>query len=1091
MMQVLAAALALLLLTIPSLASEGPASLGRSEIRVLGLAVDLDTRPDVGGLQEMMTAVRDVPTGLETFLGSPLDPAVRSSPAGALVKAELRGPTFGDAVVEIAAPPNQLVELPLLRVAGEHFISRVRLEGPDGVVLFERDPTRSPIRIDVIDQLLVSSVTTRPLTLDEIKERGIVIDEDNFTAMNFAVGLTLGSEQVTIDLPVLVPTSSQALASVETPQLVTLGADPAQLRRINIPNLSLTGFSIRPPPELDEEDGPKIPPIHGVIVIPGNIAFLNQFFSVLLQTTNLAPEGSGLTVEAARAAISLPAGEDEIGDTGDDPLRIAETTQGGVQTELPLLDGAGSDAITPQGTNAAEFLVEGLREGTHRIDFDLRGEMFVPALGRRVELSGIAAGVVQVRNPTFSIVLAHPRVVREGEAYPIFATVTNTSSTPANLFRLELASRSLSGARLAEGETGLRTLDQLLPGEAETFEFRLVARTTGEVTGTVFLAEEGINGSFVLTTGVGDRDIPLSPDTLVLPQTTEFLPGDPDFVAAAVRMLGMAYSVATAPARALPESVARVGRAHVFDRAVKLAQSGLHVRFGESPDHAVEDVLLDWYGNDRARAETLFPDEAEREAFLRDMAAFDALRRTTGAGSHFDAVAGAVLGETTGGEPAAAVVRGLAERFASRPALLAIGASAHGAPVALELQSAAGERLGGLDPAAPAAREIATAARLLLRASPELQDEVLLVASPEGDATYTLAFAAASGGSDLDLVALVPGEDGPRLLTFPRVSLATGAAGRLVLPDGGDATLEVDRDADGVVETRLAPLAREAITDAPPTLLGVEQWAKGARPTTTPSFEMGDPIGRMVGVLFSEEVDRESAERLAAYAAPDNAPVSAALQPDRRLAFVVFEKPFGPFVSRALAAEGVKDLRDQPMARSERPVAADPERGIGARVVGRVLRASGEPIAFANLRYVQPLFQNTLFECFPQDFAVSTFQADAAGRFSIDFALQSGYASWEVCSPDVWLNQRGAGATNHFKLDAEDPETGEVGRLSIRPQFDGQTLRLDVVIRGYGAIEGRVFEEDGTPIAGGEPGSEPALRVFAQSLSTGEMAESW
>ncbi len=301
----------------------------------------------------------------------------------------------------------------------------------------------------------------------------------------------------------------------------------------------------------------------------------------------------------------------------------------------------------------------------------------------------------------------------------------------------------------------------------------------------------------------------------------------------------------------------------------------------------------------------------------------------------------------------------------------------------------------------------------------------------------------------------------------------------------------MDRDADGVVETRLSPLASEAIADVPPSVLGVEQWAKGARPTVTPSFEMGDPIGRMVGVLFSEEVDRESAERLGAYTIAENAPVSVALQPDRRLAFVVFEKPLGPFVPRTLAAEGVKDLHDQPMSRSERPVVADPERGIGARVVGRVLRSSGEPIPFANVRYIQPMYQYALFECFPQDFVVSTFQTDAAGRFSIDFALQSGYQNWEVCSPDVWLNQRGAGGTNHFKLDAEDPETGEVGRLSIRPQFDGQTLRLDVVIRGFGAIDGRVLEEDGTAVVGGEPGSEPALRVFAQSLSTGEMAESW
>ncbi|HEY8495146.1 MAG TPA: hypothetical protein VIN04_14735, partial [Myxococcota bacterium] len=54
------------------------AQLGAAEIRVLGLAVDLDTRPDLEGLQNTMTAVRDVPTGVETFLGSPVDPTQRA-----------------------------------------------------------------------------------------------------------------------------------------------------------------------------------------------------------------------------------------------------------------------------------------------------------------------------------------------------------------------------------------------------------------------------------------------------------------------------------------------------------------------------------------------------------------------------------------------------------------------------------------------------------------------------------------------------------------------------------------------------------------------------------------------------------------------------------------------------------------------------------------------------------------------------------------------------------------------------------------------------------------------------------------------------
>ena len=56
-----------------------------------------------------------------------------------------------------------------------------------------------------------------------------------------------------------------------------------------------------------------------------------------------------------------------------------------------------------------------------------------------------------------------------------------------------------------------------------------------------------------------------------------------------VRVLGMAYSVATAPAGALPPEISRVSREQVFQRAIKLAQAGLHVRFGEDGIAATED----------------------------------------------------------------------------------------------------------------------------------------------------------------------------------------------------------------------------------------------------------------------------------------------------------------------------------------------------------------------------------------------------------------------------------------------------------------------------------------------------------------------
>ena len=196
--------------------------LGSTNIRVLGLQVDLDTRPDIDGLQTTMTAVKDIPTGVQAFVGVPGAAALPTLAPGSLVKAEMSGPALGNEVVTLVGVPNQLMEIPPLGAAGDYRLFNVRLEGPDGVVILRRTPALDSIVINVIDELLVSQVTSRPLTLDEIQEKGIVIDEDNFTAFNFAIGLTLGSEQVVIDLPVAIPNTNQAAINLDAPSFASL-----------------------------------------------------------------------------------------------------------------------------------------------------------------------------------------------------------------------------------------------------------------------------------------------------------------------------------------------------------------------------------------------------------------------------------------------------------------------------------------------------------------------------------------------------------------------------------------------------------------------------------------------------------------------------------------------------------------------------------------------------------------------------------------------------------------------------------------------------------------------------------------------------
>ena len=80
---------------------------------------------------------------------------------------------------EVVGALGGYLELPPLVVPGSYQLSTVQVLGTNGNVLTERDPRLPAIELTVLDELLVTSVTSRPLDTDEINDKGIVIDEDN------------------------------------------------------------------------------------------------------------------------------------------------------------------------------------------------------------------------------------------------------------------------------------------------------------------------------------------------------------------------------------------------------------------------------------------------------------------------------------------------------------------------------------------------------------------------------------------------------------------------------------------------------------------------------------------------------------------------------------------------------------------------------------------------------------------------------------------------------------------------------------------------------------------------------------------------
>ena len=95
--------------------------------------------------------------------------------------------------------------------------------------------------------------------------------------------------------------------------------------------------------------------------------------------------------------------------------------------------------------------------------------------------------------------------------------------------------------------------------------------------------------------GIGDRGIPLSPESLVLPDYVDAIP--PNFFDTAMRVLGLAHSVATAPASFDIDLAHRTNRGVVQQRAEELSEAGLRIRIGEASLTSIGDLYLDWLAN--------------------------------------------------------------------------------------------------------------------------------------------------------------------------------------------------------------------------------------------------------------------------------------------------------------------------------------------------------------------------------------------------------------------------------------------------------------------------------------------------------------
>jgi hypothetical protein len=217
--------------------------------------------------------------------------------------------------------------------------------------------------------------------------------------------------------------------------------------------------------------------------------------------------------------------------------------------------------IPPLTQGQGEFLVEGLAEGGHTFDISINAVLQGLPSGP-VRLTGQAAGAVFVRNPTFAVTLAHPRTIRSGEPYDLYADDHQhvAERGESRQHRARSARHIRRAAHI--GFSSQFRHDSCRPvGHREVLADRAA---DGEVTASSFTGDALSGGGIRLTTGIGERGVPLAPNAIVLPKATGNLPSS--LVAAAQRVLGQAFSIATAPAEALPQDVLFIKRQTVIDR---------------------------------------------------------------------------------------------------------------------------------------------------------------------------------------------------------------------------------------------------------------------------------------------------------------------------------------------------------------------------------------------------------------------------------------------------------------------------------------------------------------------------------------------
>ncbi|HSP14146.1 MAG TPA: Ig-like domain-containing protein [Thermoanaerobaculia bacterium] len=1008
-------------------------------LQIQGVALEVDTPAVTTGI--------DIPTTIQTKFGGKTNDAAPSV-EGLLAVAELTGPGL-DSPIQLTTAPGYRFQIPGFSQEGVYTLQNIRLmKGSEFVA-----PAVPPAAAITVANILQTSVKVHQLTPDELRSRGIVLDGRNYNVYEYSFTFLVNGQTIEVPFPVVVDTRTHEVTPLgkETPFTLP-NTGQAKPPRWSPPDV--IPFELPPDPEAMAQQGQsgqtpqdratpvRRPSIPAAIVIPNSLAVLHQFFAVILTVSNGAPSGSTARLDDLRATIKLP--------TALRPVKSNPSVAFG--QPVPIVDPTtGVTFLVAQAKGEAEWDVEGLQPGTHTIDIEIRATLRETGQAD-VPLKATPRASIVVHDPRFNLTFSHPDTVRKGIDYSTYTFVTNMSGS-AQTMRVGNGVPSCDQAaganvcRIGGADSDELTLAS---GEMKMIEYTLRPGITGHVFATAGSIDnpDNITAAVQLHMGVSESGVPLSPATLVMPYYAQFV--NPDLVDANLQLLGLGYSVATAPVNQTTAKFPRVIRSDVFYRAADIARAGQRIFVSNGAPDAKRDAIahlaLDLLGNGTE---------------LRE---WDDLRRQEKSGR----VAGAsVFAElNSAGMARRASIAEFVDLFASAtsyrtPYVMAIahGPAAAGSPrpYALSLRGESGRRADVPNEAASGwirdlpfsdisrfdVAALARAGEIALVGRWTENIDVVVTPSVSGPFAIEIVFPGTNDGTAMRAHFDVNGTAGEPI----RIPITRGATSlNAILPNGGFS----------------ATTTASAVAVVPLQIVGGRQ-----------DLNL-DPDGHKVSILFNRPVAIQTSgdwrSKFAATIAFNrdgviyNGPraiFAAAMQDDNRVINLSFDSVLTTNAAYAIAVSPLVDPLTQSEVAFAQPVTPKIDNDRPAAIVyGKFLKSDNTPIGGSEVRLYTGHFQGCTVgimdgdppvDCNPYREAPQYVKSEADGTFLFEYIPRD-----PIGDPGLTGSYRLLGVSAAGRYTIVD---GSV-RLPGRVHF------VNLQLLGRGAAEGTAVYDNGQKVAG-------------------------